>query len=98
MMRYWLLFVFVVTATVAADEDPDVREILESERREQGKPIAVLYLVENLRISDTSERPEKRDGGVVLADPISDDENVPDGIYFRPINGKEVERGTVSKK
>lgn len=96
----WLLTVFTVTVTVAGclcAEDPDVTEIIEGSRKEQARPVAVLYLVENLRVTDAGQQqPEKKDGGVVLANPIPDDGNVPDGVYFRPVNGKEVEKGTVS--
>lgn len=89
----------MVTATAAGclcEEDPDVREIVEEAKKEQSKPVAVLYLVENLRVTDAGQGPEKKDGGVVLANPIPDDGNVPDGVYFRPVNGKAVEEGTVS--
>lgn len=95
----WLLLVSVVTATVVGclcAEDPDVREVIEGSKKEQARPVAVLYLVENLRGSDGGQGPEKKDGGVVLANPIPDDGNVPDGVYFRPVDGKEVEKGTVS--
>lgn len=95
----WLLTVFVVTATVAVSlcaEDPDVREIIEGQSKEQVKPVAVIYLVENLRVVDTEQGPEKKDGGVVLANPIPEDGNTPDGVYFRPVEGREVEKGTVS--
>lgn len=88
---------FVVNCHCA--EDPDVKEIIEESRKEpqqQARPVAVLYLVENLRGSDGGQGPVKKDGGVVLANPIPDDGSVPDGVYFRPIDGKEVEKGTVS--
>lgn len=96
---HWLSIVFVVTVTVTGclcAEDPDAREIIEGPKKEQIKPVAVLYLVENLKVTDAEDVPEKKDGGVVLANPIPDDGNVPDGVYFRPVNGKEVEKGTVS--
>lgn len=92
----WLLAVSVITAAVVGclcDEDPDVKEVIE--RKEPARPVAVLYVVEKLRVAD-GPGPEKKDGGVVLANPIADDGNVPDGVYFRPVDGKEVEKGTVS--
>lgn len=95
-----LLFVSVVAAAVIGclcAEDPDAKEVIEGPK-ESGRPVAVLYLVENLRVSDGGQGPEKKDGGVVLADPIPDDGNVPDGVYFRPVDGKAVEKGTVSSK
>lgn len=83
------MLVVLAAAATLADEDPDVREILEKPRAGP-----VLYLVE--LVQDGGRRPDRRDGGVVLANPIADDEGTPDGVYFRPADGKEVEEGTVS--
>lgn len=95
----WLLAVSAVALTVAVclcEEDPDAKEVIDGAKKEQAKPVAVLYLVENLRVTEGGQGPEKKDGGVVLSDPIPDDGNVPDGVYFKPADGKEVQKGTVS--
>lgn len=49
------------------------------------------------KVGSLQEGFEHKDGGgIVLSDPIPEGEVLADGIYFRPANGKPVEKGQVS--
>lgn len=41
--------------------------------------------------------PKHESDGIILSEPIPFDEELPDGIYFRPVNGKPLEPNTKLK-
>lgn len=94
-----VILVVVVGLTDAA-EDPDVRQVVEggSNQAPKAGPVRVVYLIDLIGRPEGQENvPEQRkEGGVALAHPIADDDALPDGVYFRPENGKPVDESTVS--
>lgn len=71
---------------------------------EDEKVGGVVYLIEKLQspVDGAEEKvPENKigkhvDGGVELSDPIPETEALPDGIYYKPADGKPLEPKTVS--
>lgn len=103
-MMWWVTpFAVVLVAILGvsnAAEDPDVRQVIEGGSNQVPKagPVRVVYLIDFLgRPAGQVNVPEQRkEGGVALAHPIADDDTLPDGVYFRPENGKPVDESTVS--
>lgn len=84
-----------------AAEDPDVRQVVEggSNQVPKARPVGVVYLIDLVAKPEgqAANAPEPRkDGGVLLLRPIADDDSLPDGVYFRPENGRPVDESTVS--
>lgn len=94
-----VVLVFAVAFTVAAeDADADGLDV----QTPKARPVGVIYLVDLLLVpgegsetNDSYTPEERKDGGVALTNPIGEDESLPDGVYFRPENGKPVEKSEV---
>lgn len=94
-----VVLAFATTFVVAA-EDADADGL--DYQTPKARPIGVIYLVDLITIpgenNDSYTPEERKDGGVALANPIGEDESLPDGVYFRPEDGKPVEKSEVHMK
>lgn len=97
------MVVLAVTAAFAvAAQDADADEVVNQVFK--GRPVGYIYLVDLITIpndgsdsSNDSYVPEERkDGGVALANPIPEDQSLPDGVYFKPEDGKPVDKSEVN--